>query len=252
MCQLLGLNFNQPVTADFSLRGLQHQVEGDPMYRNRNGWGIAFFQENAALVVKEPLAANTSPLFQQIRSLPLTSNTIVAHARFSTKGADSLQNTHPFSREVFGKDVVFAHNGTLEPAVMNLETGRFQPVGQTDSEQAFLHLLHTSVTPEGVQTGQMLHAVKTINDLGEFNFLLAQGDYLYAYHCRSGYKGLYSLQRVPPHAPARLADEDFVVDFSRPTHLQEQGFIVASTHSRMSHGNHFVRQNFKFSIRVNA
>ena len=67
MCQLLGLSFNRPVTADFSLRGLQTQVDGDPMYRNRNGWGIALFEENAALIIKEPLPATASSLFQSVR-----------------------------------------------------------------------------------------------------------------------------------------------------------------------------------------
>jgi len=91
MCQLLGLSFNRPVTADFSLRGLETQVEGDPMYRNRNGWGIALFQENAALVIKEPLSATRSSLFETIRNLPLTSATFLAHIRFSTRGNDSLK-----------------------------------------------------------------------------------------------------------------------------------------------------------------
>jgi glutamine amidotransferase len=228
MCQLLGLSFNHPVTADFSLRGLQKQVDGDPMYCNRNGWGIALFQENAALVIKEPLSADISPLFQHISALPLTSNTMVAHIRFSTKGVDSLRNTHPFSREVFGSDVVFAHNGTLGEGVLRLETGHYDPVGETDSEGAFLHLLHAAFTPQGVHIEALAQAVKTINELGEFNFLLAKEPYLYAYHCRSGYKGLYALQRMPPHLPARLADEDFVFDFSSSIYENEQGFIVAS------------------------
>jgi len=68
-----------------------------------------------------------------------------------------------------------------------------------------------------------------INSCGEFNFLLASGPQLYAYHCRSGYKGLYCLHRVPPHARSRLRDEDFDFDFSAADYASEQGFIVAST-----------------------
>ena len=229
MCQLLGLSFNHPVTADFSLRGLETQVEGDPMYRNRNGWGIALFQDDAALVIKEPLSANTSSLFRSVRKLPLTSTTFLAHIRFFTRGNDTLKNTHPFSREVFGRDIAFAHNGTLSDRIAAAETGRHQPIGDTDSERAFLHLLHSAVTAEGVHPERLIEAARRINAWGEFNFLLACGVHLYAYHCRSGYKGLYSRERVPPHSPARLADEDFVFDFSVPAYEKEQGFLIAST-----------------------
>jgi predicted glutamine amidotransferase len=229
MCQLLGMSFNRPVTADFSLRWLENQVDGDPMYRNRNGWGIALFEENAALVIKEPLSATTSSLFQSVRTLPLRSSTFLAHIRFSTKGLDALKNTHPFQREAFGRDVVFAHNGTLSEAVFEMETGRYRPVGNTDSEQAFLHLLHSAVTAEGVDVDRLQPAIKRVNACGEFNFLLADGDVLYAYHCRTGYKGLYLLQRTPPHSPSRLMDEDFLFDFTAPDYQDEAGFVVAST-----------------------
>ena len=37
----------------------------------------------------------------------------VAHVRKATVGAPGLQNTHPFKRVLWGRDWVFAHNGTL-------------------------------------------------------------------------------------------------------------------------------------------
>lgn len=234
MCQLLGLNFDRPVTASFSLRGLELQVEGDPMYKNRSGWGVALFQEHAALLIKEPISAHYSSLFQSVSSLPLVSANFVAHIRFATAGQDALKNTHPFCREVHGRDIVFAHNGNLNREALRAalaETAapcRF-PVGDTDSEMAFLYLLEHAFAEGELNLDRLGKAVQRINQWGEFNFLLAESHTTYAYHCRSGYKGLYVLHREPPHGAPHLRDSDFSFDFSAPEYQDECGYIVATT-----------------------
>jgi glutamine amidotransferase len=51
-----------------------------------------------------------------------------------------LENTHPFTRELWGRYWTFAHNGQLT-GYKRLPTGRHRPVGDTDSEHAFCWLL---------------------------------------------------------------------------------------------------------------
>jgi len=46
-----------------------------------------------------------------------------------------------------GVEYVFAHNGTLSGG-HNLEIGDYRPVGDTDSEYAFCHIMHLLQTRE--------------------------------------------------------------------------------------------------------
>ena len=55
-----------------------------------------------------------SPIAKLIREYPIKSRNVIAHIRKATQGAVSLQNCHPFVRELWGRNWVFAHNGDLE------------------------------------------------------------------------------------------------------------------------------------------
>nr|MBA2815560.1 Phosphoheptose isomerase [Candidatus Pantoea persica] len=57
----------------------------------------------------------------------------------------SLENTHPFTRELWGRNWTYAHNGQLK-GYRQRETGHFRPVGETDSEKAFCWILHKLAT----------------------------------------------------------------------------------------------------------
>ena len=59
---------------------------------------------------------------------------------------------------------------------------------------------------------------REIGARGEFNFLLSDGDWLFA-HCSSR---LCSIVRRAPFAEAHLADEDLTVDFRRLTGPQDR------------------------------
>ena len=38
---------------------------------------------------------------------------MIAHIRYATVGDVSVENVHPFQRQLFGVDFVFAHNGDV-------------------------------------------------------------------------------------------------------------------------------------------
>ena len=48
MCELLGLNFNEPVKCGFSFRGFRHRSESNP-----DGWGIGRYSGKDAVIRKE-------------------------------------------------------------------------------------------------------------------------------------------------------------------------------------------------------
>ncbi len=155
---------------------------------------------------------------------------LLAHVRHKTTGgAPTHADTHPFARELRGRDYCFAHNGTLEGVVERLRLGRFRPVGATDSEHFFCHLLEELDQAGGClaapSSWRWLHAkLLAANRLGPLNCLLSDGERLFCYHDAAGYKGLH-LCRVPGEGP-RFMDADLKVAVSAPG--RETGYIAAT------------------------
>jgi len=191
MCELLGLSYAKPISPAFALRQFGPRCE-----RNPHGWGLAWYPDRALALVKEPVKWTDSKLSGFLATYAgLQAPIYVGHLREkSTGGTPTFADTHPFKREWAGRDYCFAHNGTLH-RVTDLPLGRFQPVGQTDSEHAFCHLLE-AVANRGTHLDAeadwiWLHGqLSAINALGKLNCLLSDGLRLFAYHDQAGWKGL--------------------------------------------------------------
>ena len=143
MCELLGISCSTKVRPGryfktFRLRG-QELPEGEG---NPDGWGIALYPDGKAVqVIKEHIPAASSKLSEFLSTYEhLCSKIFVAHVRKASRGVVTYSNSHPFCREVGGKDYVFAHNGTVRN-VRRLSLGRHKPVGGTDSEHIFCYIL---------------------------------------------------------------------------------------------------------------
>jgi glutamine amidotransferase len=75
-----------------------------------------------------------------VQDYPIKSCSVIAHIRQANRGIVALENTHPFTRELWGRNWTYAHNGQLR---YKSGDGNFHPVGETDSEKAFCWLLHS-------------------------------------------------------------------------------------------------------------
>lgn len=228
MCELLGMSFNQPVRPSLSFRGFRQRGESNP-----HGWGIAYYPDESAQVIKEPIKASKSLLSEFIKKYPeIKSKIFIAHVRYRSGTPVTHKNTHPFQRELNGRESVFAHNGTLH-GHRELKTGRFKPVGETDSEYAFCHILN-SIENEQISSWtdenfKWLHSeLKKINDYGNFNCLLSDGEYLFCYYDKNGYNGLCFVQRKAPFSIVHLKDEDFEINLSEEKDPSQKGFIIAT------------------------
>jgi len=229
MCQLLGMNCNTPTDICFSFAGLH--ARGGRTDIHRDGWGIAFFEGPGTRIFLDTQAASESPMADFVRRYPIRSQHVVAHIRYATRGGVALENTHPFQRELWGRYWVFAHNGTLKgfnPAF----DGHFTPVGATDSEAAFCTLLSRFKNRFGLMPPMrdelfdvLAELTREISVLGEFNFLLSNGEWLIA-HASSRLS--YIIRRAP-FAAAHLADEDLTVDFSTVTQPDDRVAVIATT-----------------------
>ncbi|QJD99366.1 class II glutamine amidotransferase [Massilia forsythiae] len=229
MCQLLAMNCNVPTDIVFSFTGFAHR--GGRTDTHHDGWGIAFFEGAGVRHFVDHQAAVASPIAELIKRYPIKSLNVIAHIRKATQGQVTLENCHPFVREMWGRYWVFAHNGDLKDFDPVFD-GPFRPVGTTDSERAFCFLLQQLRERFGDHPPAMPALRAAIADLvavvarhGTFNMMLSDGTALFA-HCSTK---LCYVVRQYPFAAACLADEDLSVDFSQVTTPDDRVAIIVTT-----------------------
>lgn len=228
MCQLLGMNCNVPTDICFSFEGFH--ARGGLTDHHRDGWGIAFFEGRGCRLFLDSKATVESEVANLVRRFPIHSTNVIAHIRKATKGRIALENTHPFQRELWGRYWIFAHNGTLEAFRPPLSPA-YRPVGDTDSERAFCHILDTlrREFPEAYPGdlavfGALRWLNREISGHGVFNYLLSDGDALYA-HCATN---LHFITRKSPFRAAHLVDRDLTMDFSEVTGPDDRVSVIAT------------------------
>jgi len=228
MCELLGMECNVPTDIVFSFSALA--LRGGAKAPNADGWGLALYEGKAVRSFLEPHAASSSVLANYVRANPIKTLLAIAHVRKRTRGKNTLANTHPFTRELWGRSWTFAHNGTVK-RLARLSLGRFEPIGTTDSEVAFCALLaglqkKFPTYPKSVRAlWQAIADISTkIGSVGTFNFLLGDGTHLYA---RCATKLAYVIRKAP-FCQATLADDDVSVDFSQVTTPNDRVAVVAT------------------------
>jgi glutamine amidotransferase len=229
MCELLGLSFAQPISADFSMREFEKR-DGE----NADGWGLAWYPDRSVAIVKEPMEWGQSKFSGFLESYHhLKSRLYIGHVRHKTTGgAPTHADTHPFGRELGGRDYCLAHNGTLSGPFWELPLRRYRPVGNTDSEYLFCHLLEQISQVDGhlrkPASWPWLHSqLVTWNRWGKLNCLFSDGQRLFCYHDINGWTGL-ALRKVyvPDHESRSFGDPELRVDLA--TSSGNHGFVVAT------------------------
>jgi predicted glutamine amidotransferase len=230
MCQLLGMNCNSAAAINFSFTGFAER--GGRTADHVDGWGIAFYERSGCRVFHDDQPASQSPLATFVREYPIKSRIVVAHIRKATQGEVSLANCHPFQREWLGQNWIFANNGDLKNFYPELGDG-FLPVGNTDSERAFCHLMQTLKQRFGARprpptwqelAPEIAQVAASIARYGNFNFLLSNGEALFS-HCSSK---LYALERRHPFPTAQLVDCDMSLDLGALNQVDDRMAIVAT------------------------
>lgn len=228
MCELLGMSANVPTDICFSFAGLMQR--GGRTGPHSDGWGITFYEGKGFRTFKDPNPSYNSKIAELVQNYPIKSCAVISHIRQANRGGVNLENTHPFTRELWGKYWTFAHNGQLTD-YEKLETGRFRPVGMTDSELAFCWLLNRLEAkypqpPENMK--EMFRFVACCCDelksFGVFNMLLSDGEYVMTY-CTNH---LYWITRRAPFGKASLIDEDMTVNFQEETTPNDVVTVIAT------------------------
>ena len=227
------MNSRLPASLHLSFTGFSRRGGGTD--HHADGWGIAFFESDGARAGKgiryfvDKQSAATSPIAQMLRSYPIKSHNVIAHVRKATVGQVTLENSHPFVRELWGRYWVFAHNGDLKDFAPRLH-GSFRPVGNTDSERAFCWIMqelaksHADVPSVQELSLTLRELAGQIARHGTFNFLLSNGQALWAHASTS----LVYVERRHPFAHATLSDEDVSVNFAEHTAPSDRVAVVVT------------------------
>lgn len=249
MCELLGMSANVPTDICFSFKGLVKR--GGEKGPHKDGWGITFYEGKGCRTFKDPQPCSFSPIAKMLEDYPIKSELVIAHIRQANRGKIALENTHPFSREMWGKNWTFAHNGQLTD-YKKLETGKFTPIGETDSEYAFCYLLYClqkKYPTKPKNWSAVFRFIKKCADelkkLGVFNLLLSDGQYLFIY-CSTN---LYWITRQSPFGKAKLIDEDVEIDFQQHTRPNDVVTIVATNPLTSNENWHKVEPGYSVLFR---
>jgi predicted glutamine amidotransferase len=189
MYELFAMSSKEPATVSISLE--EFAKHGGLTGPHKDGWGVVYYVGNDIHVMREPSPASSSPSIDFIRSQSYRSTIVISHIRQASTGAVKMANTQPFCRELGGRMHVFAHNGDLD----NIDTlhgnrsGRFRPLGDSDSEKAFCLLMSAMeeiwLSDELPSLGQRMEVVywfaEKIRNLGTANFIYSDSEVLFVH-----------------------------------------------------------------------
>jgi glutamine amidotransferase len=240
VCELLAMSCRHPARLTFSLAALAHRARLPS--RNQDGWGLAYYQGPDVALYRDTTSADHHPLVDWLMQHGPATQTAIGYIRHSTQGEISLANTGPFIRELNGRIHTFVHNGNLRhpDKVRTLRDGRFQPIGETDSERAFCELLENmAALPKGEGELASLEArmvvlsdmARQFRDCGPSNFLYGDGDALFV-HADQRYQDAVGVISPPAlHMFECSADEipGLVCDAEPPLTGDVQRVILLAT-----------------------
>jgi predicted glutamine amidotransferase len=227
VCELLGVSVLPAARLRVYFREFRPRAA-----ENREGWGIAWWEDGVPEIRKEPIPAHESEVAARLAEDPPLGETFIVHVRAATIGHIAVENTHPFEARALGRSWVFAHNGTVQD-LGRLDTGAFHPRGETDSERALYHVL-TRLEALGERPDDDAIAACVLDSGRELsghdsrvNFLLSDGRTLFAYH--DGHKTLHVIEKRAADLPAiDLADQDYALSLRLGDAPDERAVIVAS------------------------
>lgn len=230
MCELLGMSSNVPADICFSFTGLMQR--GGQTGPHKDGWGIAFYDGKGCRTFHDPHPSAHSEIAKFIKTLPIKSKQVICHIRKANRGRVCLENTHPFLRELWGRNWCFAHNGQLKGVKKLLKLQHYFPVGTTDSEHVFCWMMDQIFERFGKNPPRrkevLWNFIESLclkaTEYGVFNMLLSDSKVLYVF-CTTK---LVWLTRKAPFGRAKLVDGDMEVDFGKHNHPHEVITVIAT------------------------
>ena len=230
-CEVMGFSFNERVSgrhlfADFRLRG----------DRQPDGWGLVHYPDKSAQLFKEGKPATESDLAEFLtRYQGLDAEILIAFLRTGSRGCGgpAHQNSHPFLRELNGRDFVLAHEGTIFDFREKLPLGRPKPLGINDSEFLCCYLVG-QIEKAGIKKwdrkafawmDKLLHETSS---LGSVTCMFSDGEYLFVYLDARDPKDLFYVRRQAPFGKVYFKNIKKEVDLSKIYPESAKGYVFAT------------------------
>ncbi|MFK8068826.1 MAG: class II glutamine amidotransferase [Gammaproteobacteria bacterium] len=228
MCELLGMSANVATDICYSFSGLKER--GGQTGPHKDGWGISLYEGKASRTFHDPLPSVSSEIADWIEHHAIKSKIIISHIRLANRGKVSLENTHPFTRELWGCSWVFAHNGQLNN-IKKKKLHFYHPVGTTDSEYAFCYMMdriRRRFPKRPAKQKDLWNYIRRLsrelNILGVFSFLLSDSRHLFAY-CSNK---MVWVTREFPFIETKLIDTGEVLDLREKFSIKDKVCVIAS------------------------
>lgn len=185
MCEIFGLNAKKPVEINAWLTELYSHSARFP-----NGWGLAVMDGDEVNIEKEPVQAIASTYLKNRLSLPIVTDSALAHIRHAVPESMQYCNCHPFTRkEIRGRRWTIAHNGAIFQFAP-LEPYKELQSGITDTERILMYLVDQMNLAEASadreldaeeRFGMLDEMVCSMSEGNRLNMLIFDGEYLYAH-----------------------------------------------------------------------
>jgi glutamine amidotransferase len=240
MCRLLGIVSSERTDFHFFLHAAPQSLASLSL-QHPHGWGVGVYDsERGWTLRKRPVRASDCEHFYEA-STTVRGELLLAHVRARTVGAVTVANTHPFRRGRW----LFAHNGTITNTAFlraRSSTEQQQRIeGETDSE-LFLAYLLTGLDQAGVSgepasartdqaLAQAMREALAQPSFGACNFLLSNGDVLYAHRF---HRSLFLLERQPSD-PVRVHRASFETGISIDTPWTPDRHAILLASEAMTH-----------------
>lgn len=190
MCELFGVTANRRVKInDLLKKFFSHSDE------HRNGWGMAFLDDDSVSIEKEPAKASASMYLRNRLTGRIDSSRFMAHIRKATVGDVSFSNTHPFTkRDEAGRTWVLVHNGTIFESPI-ISAYQYEQEGDTDSERILLYIVaqmnkHYISDFNDFDANERIRLIegiiKRLAPENKLNIMLYDGDYFYVHKNEEG------------------------------------------------------------------
>lgn len=177
--------------------------------RHSFGWGLGWYPggRQSAMVAKDPAARGKQVLADAFTDWSSFRSTVFFCKVLGADKNYTHTESQPFSRSFAGRDWLFMHNGDLDKAELDKLHGKarrvLEPLGKTDSELAFCHLLSrvregdarrlSDVAPEA-----LLAWLQSLDALGSADMCLSDGLSVACFHGTQSPKQLYYSRIQPP------------------------------------------------------
>ena len=138
MCELMGMCFARPISADFTIR--EFAAHGK---ENADGWGLAWYPDRSVALIKEPVKWRASRYTGFLETYPDLQARSFTWPTCGTKRPAAYPRTPTrIPSCASGRDGSIASRTTVRSRgpFWELPLGRFRPVGGTDSEYLLCYL----------------------------------------------------------------------------------------------------------------